>query len=323
MAQFLISSSSRDGFHMKAEFKAFPVNFVNALRRIMLHGVPTVVIRDVQILENKTQMPHEMLKHRMELVPVNVNPDEAKIIRDALVELKVAPDGTKDRFITTDDFTIESGRDGVLLKDKDLKTPMLFIKVRKNESLHIRGRLTIDADTASQVCTATHSFHVDEELAKQKRQEFIEKKEDDVRVFDNFYIQRYYSRDPETGDPNWIDLDIESVGVLSCKEILRMANDILRQRVAKWFEEALEKIGREPEPNSYRITMQSGGYTVGNLVQKVMYDSGMCSFQSCDMPHPLRQEVVVRFYTEEAPEKVLTRVRSDIHEYCGIVEKGL
>lgn len=323
MAQFLISNASRDGFHMKTEFKGFPVNFVNGLRRIMLHGVPTVVIRDVQILENKTQMPHEMLKHRMELVPVNVKPDEGKIIRDALVELKILPDAAKDRLVTTDEFTVESAREGVLLKDKDLKTPMLFIKVRKNESLHIRGRLTIDYETASQVCTATHSFHVDEELAKQKRQEFIDKKEEDVRVFDNFYIQRYYSRDPETGDANWIDLDIESVGVLSCKEILRMANDILRQRVGKWIDEAVEKIGREPEPNSYRITMETGGYTVGNLIQKAMYDTGMCSFQSCDMPHPLRSTVVVRFFTDQPPEKVLAQVRSDIHEYCGIVEKGL
>jgi len=144
-----------------------------------------------------------------------------------------------------------------------------------------------------------------------------------VRVFDNFYIRRYYSRDPETGDPNWIDLDIESVGVLSCKEILKLANGILRQRVDKWMDEAMEKIGREPEPNSYRITLESGGYTVGNLIQKVMYDTGMCSFQSCDMPHPLRPTVVLRFYTEERPENVLKTVRTRIHEYCGIVEKGV
>ena len=320
MAQFLISSNTRDGFRMKSEFKGFPVNFVNALRRIMIHGVPTVVIRDVQILENKTQMPHEMLKHRMELVPVNVKPDEASILRDGMVELKILPDATSDRLVTTDDFTLEAAR---LLKDKDLHTPMLFIKVRKNESLHIRGRLAIDTEVGSQVCTATHSFHVDEELVKQKRQEFVEKKEEDVRVFDNFYVQRYYSRDPETGDPNWIDLDVESVGVLPSKEILKLANGILKQRVDKWIEEALEKIGREPEPNSYRITMESGGYTVGNLIQKVMYDTGMCTFQSCDMPHPLRSTVVVRFYTTKSPEEVLKKVRSDIHEYCGIVEKGV
>ena len=69
--------TANKGFELSCEFRHFPVTFVNALRRLVLSGVPTVVIQDVQILENTTQLPHEMMKHRVEMLPVNVTPEDA------------------------------------------------------------------------------------------------------------------------------------------------------------------------------------------------------------------------------------------------------
>jgi DNA-directed RNA polymerase subunit L len=319
MAEFKITAKSKNGFKLSSEFRNFPVTFVNSLRRIMIHGVPTVAIRDVQILGNTTQMPHEMLKHRMELLPVNVLPDDAGAIRDALIELRIHPDATTDRLITTDDFVVEAGRNNILMKDRDLDTPLLFLRVRKNEMVHMRGRLAIDTDVASQVCTATMFYHLDEELVKQKREEHIATGED-VRVFDNFLVQRHYSRD-EMGRPNWINLDVESVGVMASKKIIGSAVAILKQRMDAWLDEANEKIGREPEPNSYRITLDSGGHTVGSIIQEIIYHSEMASFVSYDVPHPLRSTLVIRIFSDKKPEDILKKVRSDIHEYCAIVEK--
>ena len=68
---------SNRGFELSCELKNVPVAFVNAIRRILLSAIPTVVIRDIQILDNTTQMPHEMLKHRVEMLPINVSPDDA------------------------------------------------------------------------------------------------------------------------------------------------------------------------------------------------------------------------------------------------------
>lgn len=319
MAEFAITKTSRDGFHLDCEFRNFPVTFVNGLRRLMLHGVPTVAIRDVQILTNTTQMPHEMITHRMELLPINVTPDETGVIRDAVVELRIHPDPKNDRLITTDDFVIESGRAGILMKDRDLGTPLLFLKVRKNETIHVRGRLALDTQVASQVCTATLSYHIDQDLAKQKREAYIATGED-VRIFDNFLIQREYSRD-ETGRPNWIDVHVESVGVLPSGIILSSVVGILKKMVDEWLDEA--EIAREPEQNSYRITMEKGGHTIGSLLQEMIYHTQMVSFVSYDMPHPLRSTLVIRMHTESNPEEILKKVRSDLHEYCGIVEKGV
>jgi DNA-directed RNA polymerase alpha subunit len=321
MAEFNVISQSRNGFQLQADFRKFPVTFVNGLRRILLHGVPTVVIRDVQILSNTTQMPHEMLKHRMELLPVNVKPDETTLIRDANVELRILPHPTDDRLITTDDFVVESGRNHILMKDRDLDTPILFLKVRKQESVHIRGRLSIDTEVASQVCTATMSYQIDEGLAKQKREEYIATGED-VRVFDNFYRQRYYSQN-ELGRPDWILLAIESVGVMQSKDILKLALNILKNQVIKWIDEGMNAIGRESEANVYRITLESGGHTIGSLIQEVMYANQEVSFVSYDIPHPLRPTLVIRFCTTSRPEEVLKTAKTTISEYCDIVEKGV
>jgi DNA-directed RNA polymerase I and III subunit RPAC1 len=66
---------SLNGYRLDTEFKNVPIAFVNGLRRILLAEIPTVVIRDVQILDNSTKMIHEMLKHRVEMLPVNVKPE--------------------------------------------------------------------------------------------------------------------------------------------------------------------------------------------------------------------------------------------------------
>ena len=52
---------SNNGYRLDAEFKNVPISFVNGLRRILLSEIPTVVIRDVEILDNSTKMIHEML----------------------------------------------------------------------------------------------------------------------------------------------------------------------------------------------------------------------------------------------------------------------
>ena len=213
--------SGNKGYELSCEFRGFPVSFVNALRRICLSNIPTVCVKDVQILENTTQMPHEMLRHRTEMIPINVRPDDVSVIRDAKIELRILP-SKENRTITTDDFVVESGRDGVIMKDRDFNTPSIFLRVRAGEKVHITGRLSLETVSGiSQVCTATTWWVVDPELAKKERKTWVDAGKD-PREFDNFYVQRCYFRD-ENNRPTTIGMSIESVGVLKSKEILEMA----------------------------------------------------------------------------------------------------
>jgi DNA-directed RNA polymerase subunit L len=317
MATFgIVSSKSK--ISLKTEYRGFPLTFVNGMRRILLSDIPTVVIRDVQILDNTTQMPHEMLKHRMEMLPVNVQHTDSGTIKDAVIELRLLPQ-TEASTITTDDFVVQSGYEGVLMKDRELGTPLLFLRVRKGESVHIKGKLAVEK--GSQVCTATMSYHVDPERAEMDKKKYVEGG-GDPRVFDNFYIQKSYSVD-DRGRPNWIDVSVESVGVVSPKELIRLALAELKKQVNSWMENASENITREKEENVYSVKLDQGGHTVGALLQEVIYHSEDVSFVSYDIPHPMKPTMILRFITEKKPETVLKDAHSRVNEYCEIVEKGL
>lgn len=315
--------TANKGFELSCELKNFPVSFVNGLRRILIGNLPTVVIRDVQILENTTQLPHEMLKHRVEMLPVNVNPTDAATIKDAKIELKFLPDRENDRVrvVTTDDFVMESGREGLLMKDRDLGTPLIFLRVRKGESVHIKARLALENEQVSQVCTATTGWHIDPELAAAARKEFVEQG-NDPRIFDNSLVQRYYSRN-ESGRPNWVDMNIESVGVLQSKDLLKMAVGVLRKKVDEYVKEALENIARESDEGTYNVTLEKGGHTIGYLMQEVIYSDSNVNFVSYDVPHPLRNTMVLRFNTSKKPESILKTAKDAIDEYCSVVENNL
>lgn len=309
---------SNRGFELGCELRNFPVSFMNGLRRVLIGNIPTVVVRDVQILENTTQMPHEMLKHRMEMLPVKVSPLDSATIKDAKIKLQILPDPNAEiRTITTDDFV----RNETIMKDRDLGTPLLFIRVRKGESINIEGRLALLNDQVSQVCTATTGWHIDPELAKEARKAHIESGED-VRIFDNFLVQKYYSRD-ENNRPNWFDLNIESVGVLSSKEILKMGVAILKKQVDSYLKEALENIQKEADEGAYTISVDQGGHTVGYLMQEIIYKDANVSFVSYDIPHPLKKTMVLRFVTSKKPESILKIAKDTIEEYCSVVEKGI
>lgn len=314
--------TANKGFELYCEFKNFPVTFVNAIRRTCLSSIPTVVIRDVQILENTSQMPHEMLKHRVEMLPVNVKPDDAAAIRDAKIELRILGDKKEGiREITTDDFVVESNRGNILMKDRDFNTPILFLRLRPGESVHIKARLALETQNISQVSVGTTQWHIDPEKAKQDREKFIEAGGDPA-LFDNFEIQKSYSRD-EKGRPNWIDLKLESIGVLTGKEILKYAVEVLRNKFQTYMKEAIENIAREKEEGTYTISLEQGGHTIGAMIQEVIYNDLNVDFVSYDIPHPLRNTMVLKIHTKKTPESILKAANETIEEYCRLVEKAV
>jgi len=321
MAEVLNSSETNCKNVYHTELKKFPVTFVNAIRRILLTDIPTVVVRDVQILENTTQLPHEMLKHRVEMLPVDVRPTDATTIRDAKIELHILPQSEGIRTIRTNDFTFESSRPTILMNDRDTNAPLLFLRVRPNESVHIKAKLAVETKTASQVCTASTLWHVDPVRAEEDKRIFVDQNGGSPAVFDNFYIQRSYSRD-DRGRPDWFDLDVESIGVIPAKELVKMATQILRKAVVDYVKEATDNIEKQKD-NEYRIQLDQGGHTVCALLQEIIYNKTDVDFVSYDIPHPLRNETVLRFHTLKTPDSVLSTAQTIVEEYCGIVEKSL
>lgn len=317
---------SLDSFRLDGELKNVPVAFVNALRRILLAELPVVVVSNVRILENTTTMTHEMLKHRVEMLPVNVRPEEVNVIRDTKITLRFLP-SPEAREVTTDDFAIAGPAPNVLLKDRDLGTPLFFLQLKPNEAVHVEASLAIVPTGLSHVCVSTFKNHIDPDIAKMDRDTMIARAGDDpaaqreaARLFDAFHIQRSFSRDKETGRPNWFDFSVESIGAIQAKDLVKRACEVLKSKIEEWVKTPVQ---RESE-GYYRMETEGETYTLGQLLQEVIYMGGLADFVSRDIGHPLTPKLVIRFRTRTVqPEAVVERAKTEALALCENVLKSV
>lgn len=309
--------TSLNGYRLEADFKEVPIGFVNALRRICLADIPTVVVTNIQILENTTSMTHEMIRHRVEMLPVAAAAEEAAVLRDTKLELRFLPAPTE-REVTSDDFVVTGPRKEILMHDRDLGTPMIFMLLKPGEALHIRATLGIQTTGASQVCVSTFKNKIDPKQAETDRKLYVETG-GDPRVFDKFLIQRSYYKD-ETERAFWFEFAVESIGVLSAKDIVRKAAEILQGKITEW---AKSPVLRE-ENGWYRIETEGETFTVGQLVQELMYSGGLVEFVSRDVGHPLVPKLTIRFQTKTIqPEAVVEKCKAQALALCENVLKSV
>ena len=321
---------SKNGYRLDTEFKNVPVAFVNGLRRILLSEIPTVVVRDVQILDNSTKMIHEMLKHRVEMLPINVCPEEAAVIRDTKIELRYLPPATPDLTrkaaveITTNDFVVDGPRPGIILKDRDLDEPLYFMRLQPSESIHVKASLAVEMKGTSQVCVATFKNHIDQELAKLDKDTFVAPAGDDdneramlAKIFDNYEIQRSYARDDE-GRPYWFDFALESIGVTPAKDLLKQAATIFKKKIETWCENPIQR----EEGDWYSIETEDEGHTIGALAQILIYNQKV-NYVSYRIVHPLLPKMIVRFNSKIAPEKVIEKFKTEAVALCESILKSV
>jgi len=314
-----------NGYRLDAELKNVPVAFVNGLRRILLSEIPTVVVSNIQILENTTSMTHEMIRHRVEMLPVNVRADEVAVIRDTQLELRTAAE-KEPREVTTDDFAAVGPRGEILLRDRDLETPLLFIQLKPGESIHIKATLSVLATKGSQVCVSTFKNHIDPDIAKIDRDSFVAQVGDDpvaqreaAQMFDSFHIQRSFHRNKE-GRPDWFDLSVESIGITPAVDLFKKAVEVFQEKINEF---AKIPVLREEE-GWFRMEVPGESHTLGALVQEVLYLSQLTEFVSADIGHPLVPMLVVRFNTKtSAPEAVVEYFHKQASSLCENVLKSV
>ena len=314
-----------NGYRLDAELKNVPVAFVNGLRRILLSEIPTVVVSNIQILENTTSMTHEMIRHRVEMLPVNVRADEVAVIRDTQLELRTAAE-KEPREVTTDDFAAVGPRGEILLRDRDLETPLLFIQLKPGESIHIKATLSVLATKGSQVCVSTFKNHIDPDVAKIDRDTFVSQAGEDpvaqreaAQMFDSFHIQRSFHRNKE-GRPDWFDLSVESIGITPAVDLFKKAVEVFQEKINEF---AKIPVLREEE-GWFRMEVPGETHTLGALVQEVLYLSQLTEFVSADIGHPLVPMLVVRFNTKtSAPEAVVEYFHKQASSLCENVLKSV
>ena len=322
--------TSLNGFRADCEFKNVPVAFVNALRRILLSELPTVVVTNVQIHESTSQeIQYEMLRLRTEMLPINVRPDELGVVRDTKISIRMDPSPER-RIAMSTDFTVNGPRQDIILKDRDLGTPLYFWAIEPEKALHVTASLAVvsgnngvldgrPVGAGSQVCVATFKNHIDMELAKQERDRVIAEN-GDLDVFDNHDVQRCWSRDSE-GRPNWFDFTVESIGVMDAKDLLKKALEILKGKILEMNKADVVK----DDEGAYMLEIATEGHTLGALAQAMIYSAGPPKVEDVryTIGHPLTPKLNIRFWTSMSGREVVDRFVKEAVALCETILRSV
>jgi DNA-directed RNA polymerase subunit L len=128
------------------------------------------------------------------------------------------------------------------------------------------------------------------------------------REFKTMEIQRCFKVN-EAGEPYSFDFIVESVGVLDPVYIIGRAIDILQAKLLRYgsidsgdLPESLKIRPADARMKGFDFVFQREDHTLGNLLQTWMdqnlMDTGEITFVGYKVPHPLRDEMVLRVGVE-------------------------
>ena len=132
------------------------------------------------------------------------------------------------------------------------------------------------------------------------------------REFATMEIQRCYKMD-ERGEPYSFDFIVESVGVLDPVYIVRRAIEVLQKKLLTYasidsgdLPETLKMRPADARMKGFDFTFQREDHTLGNLLSTWMeqneLDAGEITFVGYKVPHPLRDEMLLRVGVESGKD---------------------
>lgn len=283
-------------------------SIANALRRTMLSDIPCVVFRttpteknDVHITTNTSRFNNEILKQRISCIPVHIN-DLTTPIENLQIELDVENDTMEYRYVTTEDIRIRDKSTNNYLKKEDVReifpaSPQTGYYI---DILVLRPRLTPDSSGEKITFTATLSIGTAEENSmfnavstccygntpnkpeierqmKIKEQELKDSETERDNI--NFHLENWRLMNAQRiYIENSFDFTIKTVGVFTCKELIKHACDSMINRitnVATLFKEGEVDIvdTQSTIQNGFDIKLYNEDYTIGMLIQYLMYSA--------------------------------------------------
>ena len=100
------------------------VSLANALRRVILSDISTIVFRTfpyseckASITTNTSRIHNEILKQRLSCIPIHITDTTEFPFQEYQLEIDVVADGSEIRYITTKDFKMKNKTNGKYLTD--------------------------------------------------------------------------------------------------------------------------------------------------------------------------------------------------------------
>lgn len=285
------------------------VSFANALRRVILSEIPTVVFYTLNHAENKciihentSRLHNEMIKHRLGCIPVHTT-DLTSFPDKYLLEVNVQNNGDTTMYVTTEHFKIipkpgsgapelsEDEMHKIFPKNQMTQQYIDFVRLRPKigetipgEKLHLVAEFSVSnakIDSMFNVVSkCSYSNTIDKVKGDQVLEEWVGRWRNDGLTPEeiefnknNFRIldaQRYFVE-------NSFDYVVESIGVYENQQIVKTAIRILAEK----FRTFIENIDADNVPiirsettmsHCYDVILENEDYTVGKVIEYVLYN---------------------------------------------------
>jgi DNA-directed RNA polymerase subunit L len=302
-------SAKINNFHEEDDVLSFTLSnvdvcYANALRRIILSEIPVVAIHNIHIFNNTTRLNNEILKHRLQCIPVCIQDLELNL-SNYMLEVDVENNTDMPYIVTTKDFKIKNLTNNTYLNEVDIlkifppyipptgKTEYFidFIKLRPKLSEQLQGeKIGLNAEftisTAKKdsmfnvVGTCSYGFTPDDaEIEKQlqiRKQKWADdgKSDDEINFESKNWVllegMRYVLK-------NSFDFIIQTVGIYDNVVIIEKACVILINKLLELkqlidndnikIEESINTMS-----NCYDIILENEDYTIGNILNYELYE---------------------------------------------------
>jgi DNA-directed RNA polymerase subunit L len=286
------------------------VSLANALRRIILSDVPTLVFRTTPHAESKSSITvntsrihNQILNQRLSCIPIHIT-DPDFPYKDYQLEIDVVADGNEIRYVTTKDFRMKNKTTGKYLTDVKVheifpSNPVSsdyieFARLLPKMSEYSEGEqltMTCDLDIGSSredgafnvVSTCAYQMTMDaakvDEAWRIKEAELVKEG-----------IATVGSEEMKAQRKNWSLLDaqrhtkedsfdfvVETVGVFTNAEIVHKAAQIMINKCTKFIRD-IESGENHIIPtvstiqNGFDIELKGEDYTLGKVIEFFLHD---------------------------------------------------
>ena len=286
------------------------VSLANALRRVILSDIPTLVFRTAPHAESKSSITvntsrihNQILNQRLSCIPIHIT-DETFEFKDYTVEINVTADASEIRYVTTKDFKMKNKTTGKYLTDvkvREIFPPneitgdfIEFARLLPKMSEYGEPEqlaLTCDLDIGSAkedgafnvVCTCAYSMTMDpskvDEAWRIKEAELVKEG-----------IAAIGSSEMKAQRKNWSLLDaqrytkddsfdfvVETVGVFTNADIVSKAAQIMINKCTKFIRD-IESGENHIIPtvstiqNGFDIELKGEDYTLGKVLEFFLHD---------------------------------------------------
>jgi DNA-directed RNA polymerase subunit L len=353
----VISKIAEDNALLTFTLSNVNVSIANGLRRIAAE-IPAVIFRtsphernNANFEINTTRMNNELLKQRLSCIPIYVDSDFP--CQDYLLVVDKQNKTNAVEYVTTADFTVVDLKTNQV--DKNL-TAKLFpanpltgdypelVRLLPRVSENIEGeRISLKCKFDIGTAKEDSSFNVSSSCVYSNtldpvkiKAAWAEKKTELAKTLSAIEIA-FIEKDWHLLDakrhflPDSFDFMVETVGPLTNMAIITKAASLMLAKLTKLQETiqgdpAVVAASETTIPNSFDITLKGEDYTLGKVIESVLYDIhydktlSYCGFRK---PHPHIDESIIRIGFKSPTDKVtvITYIVNAANEAIRIYEK--